>query len=94
ASTNGLRTEIQQAIPTLAKLSQDSNPQVRQDAVKALGEIKSEKVIPFLQRALRDSNYAVVRAATVALEKFKSYPVKQKEKPQNLSLQKPNPEDK
>ncbi len=51
-------------------------------------------MIPFLQRALRDSNYAVVRAATVALEKFKSYPVKQKEKPQNLSLQKPNPEDK
>ena len=90
ASTNGLRTEIQQAIPTLAKLSQDSNPQVRQDAVKALGEIKSEKVIPFLQRALRDSNYAVVRSATVALEKFKSYPVKQKAKPQNISLQKPD----
>ncbi|EAW35032.1 HEAT repeat domain-containing protein [Lyngbya sp. PCC 8106] len=93
ASTNGLRTEIQQAIPTLAKLSQDPNPQVRQDAVKALGAIKSEKVIPFLQRALRDSSYTVVQAATVALEKFKSYPVKQKAKPQNLSLQKHNPRE-
>ncbi len=94
ASTNGIRTEIQQAIPTLAKLSQDANPQVRQDAVKALGAIKSEKVIPFLQRALRDSNYAVVREATVALEKFKSYPIKQKTNPQNLSLQKPPAEEK
>lgn len=89
ASTNGLRTEIQRAIPTLGKLGQDPNSQVRQDAVKALGSIKSEKVIPLLQRALRDSDYAVVREATVALEKFKSYPVKQKAKPQNLSLQKP-----
>lgn len=89
ATLNSLRTEVKQAIPTLGQLSHDCDPNVRQQAIEALGMIKSDQVIPILQQALRDSNYAVVRSANAALNKFKSYRVKQKNIPQKLALQKP-----
>ncbi|MET0097643.1 HEAT repeat domain-containing protein [Limnospira platensis] len=73
ASTHGLRAEIQQAIPTLTQLSQDSNAQVRQEAIYALGMIKSDRVIPILKQGLRDPDPSVVQAASMAMEKFKFY---------------------
>ena len=51
---------------------------MRQSAIRALGHIKSEKVIPLLSLALRDSNRSVVQAASAALNKFKFYPINQK----------------
>ncbi len=89
ARVNSFRTEVKKALPTLIQLSHDHDPNVRQHAVEALGMIKSDQVIPVLQQALRDSNYAVVRSANAALNKFKSYPVKQKAQPQKLALKKP-----
>ena len=90
AATQGMTAEVKRAIPTLEKLSKDTNPQVRQQAIIALGNIKSDRVIPMLQKALRDVNPQVVCAASSALSKFKSYSIKPKVKPQNVALQKVN----
>jgi hypothetical protein len=79
--SQGIKAEIQRAIPLLGKLSRDSSPLVRRSAVEALGKIKSEAVIPLLSLALRDSDRNVVKAASAALNKFKFYPMSQKTKP-------------
>ncbi len=89
AAANGLRPEIQQAIPLLGKLSNDHDFSVRFEAVKALGMIKSPKVIPFLQKSLYDTNATVVKTANEALTKFKSYPVSAIRKPKNAIAKKP-----
>ncbi|MDC0839661.1 HEAT repeat domain-containing protein, partial [Limnoraphis robusta] len=90
ASTHGLRPEIQQAIPTLTQLSQDSSAQVRQEAIYALGMIKSDRVIPILKQGLRDPDPSVVQAASMAMEKFKFYPQTDKQaKPIASVFQKP-----
>lgn len=81
AGSQGIKAEIQRAIPLLGKLSRDSSPLVRRSAVEALGKIKSEAVIPLLSLALRDSDRNVVKAASAALSKFKFYPMNQKMKP-------------
>jgi chromosome segregation ATPase len=90
AATQGMTADIERAIPTLEKLSQDVDPQVRQQAIAALGNIKSEKVIPTLQKSLRDVNPQVVQSASAALNKFKSYSIKLNTKDQKLALQKVN----
>ncbi len=74
AATMSVRSEIQRAIPVLGNLSQDPDPRVRQAAVEALGQIKSETVIPFLRQSVRDSDRAIVKIASEALQKFKFYP--------------------
>lgn len=72
-ATYGNRVETQRCIPTLARLSQDSNASVRQAAVQSLGNVPSVKVLPYLKRALRDSNLDVVRTASTAIARFKLY---------------------
>lgn len=89
AAANGLRPEIQQAIPLLGKLSNDRDFSVRFEAVKALGMIKSAKVIPFLQKSLYDTNATVVKTANEALTKFKSYPISAIGKPKKVIAKKP-----
>lgn len=70
ALSNKLTSEIEQAIPTLGKLSQDEKPQVRQYAVKALGMINSEKVVGFLKHSLTDPVPYVSTAANISLQKL------------------------
>lgn len=62
---------VESIIPILGKLTQDSNPQVRQSAVKSLGEIRSPQVLPYLEQALRSSSSGVKKAAQVALSQLK-----------------------
>jgi HEAT repeat protein len=81
AAAQGIKAEIQRAIPLLGKLSRDSEPLVRQAAVEALGKIKSETVIPLLSLALRDCNSDVVKAASAAINNYKFYPMSQPKKP-------------
>jgi hypothetical protein len=91
AATMSVRSEIQRAIPVLGNLSQDPDPRVRQAAVEALGQIKSEKVIPFLRQSVRDSDRAIVKIASEALQKFKFYPqTGPKTKPVQPKTSKPN----
>lgn len=90
AASQGIKAEIQRAIPILGKLSRDSEALVRQSAVEALGKIKSETVIPLLSLALRDSDSHVVKVASAALNKFKFYPMNQGTKPAKTSA-KPKP---
>jgi FOG: HEAT repeat len=71
-------------------LSQDIDPNVRQEAIIALGNIPSHQVIPILQKALRDPQTNVVQAASLALNKFKVYRVRPKSQPKSLMLRKPN----
>ena len=66
--------EIQRVIPALAKLSRDPQTVVRQAAITALGNIRSEKVVPHLRLALRDCNGEVVRIASTALRKLNLSP--------------------
>lgn len=66
----------QQAIRTLDRLRQDTDPTVRQAAVEALSRIQSDKVIPLLRKSLRDSDLDVVQAASAAVNQFKFYPKK------------------
>lgn len=80
-SSKNIRSEIQQAVPVLGKLSKDSDASVRQSAVEALGTIKSETVIPLLQQALRDSDRDVVKSASAALSQLKFYRVGYSVKP-------------
>ena len=89
AAVNGLRPEIQQAIPLLGKLSNDRDFSVRFEAVKALGMIKSAKVIPFLQKSLYDTNATVVKTANEALTKFKSFPISAIAQPKKVLPKKP-----
>lgn len=81
AAAQGLRAEIQQAIPLIGKLIKDPQPSVRQSAVEALSNIKSEKVIPLLERALRDPDSDVVKSASAGISQFKSYRRTPKPKP-------------
>jgi HEAT repeat protein len=78
AAGKPVRAEIEQALPTLGKLSRDSSATVRQAAVESLGNIKSDRVIPLLQQALRDSDRHVVKTASAAIARFKFYPAKTK----------------
>lgn len=71
AASHPVRKEIEQAIPVLGKLTQDSNLQVRQFAVQALGAIRSEKVLPYLQQALLSPSGSVMKAANDALQNLK-----------------------
>ena len=89
AAANGSRSELQQAIPILGKLSRDLEPQVRLSAVEALGAIKSDKAIPFLQQALRDTDRNVAKLASAALSKFRYYPAKSTAKAKDSKLKKP-----
>lgn len=89
AASNSLRAEVQRAIPILSQLTQDRVPQVRQKAVEALGNIRSEKVIPLLQKALRDSDGKVVQAAYAAFNKFKFRPGILTTKPKTIQMKKP-----
>ena len=81
AEAHGVRLE-QRVLPTLAKLVRDPDAMVRQAAIEALGQIRSEKVIPLLQLGLRDGNVQVTRAATVAVNRFKMYRVGLPQSPQ------------
>jgi hypothetical protein len=71
SASHPVRTEIEQAIPVLGKLAQDSNLQVRQFAVQALGMIQSDKVLPYLQQALLSPSTSVMKAANDALQNLK-----------------------
>jgi HEAT repeats len=81
AASQQAKPYIQQTIAVLGKLSQDTEPSVRQAATIALGETKSAKALPFLKRALRDFDSDVVKSASAAIAQFKSHPVTPKEKP-------------
>lgn len=70
AAVNPTVTVLEQAIPALAKLSQDDKPQIRQYAVKALGNITSLAVRPLLEAALNDPVDYVAQAAQTALQKW------------------------
>jgi hypothetical protein len=71
SASHPVRTEIEQAIPILGKLAQDSSLQVRQFAVQALGMIQSDKVLPYLQQALLSPSTSVMKAANDALQNLK-----------------------
>lgn len=75
-----VRLEIETAIGALEILASDPEISVRQQAIEALGKIKSEKIIPLLLKGLRDADRDVVQFASIAIQKFKSYPMKRKPK--------------
>ncbi|MGG6267614.1 HEAT repeat domain-containing protein [Leptolyngbya sp. AN03gr2] len=71
ARQNSGRSEVERSIPVLGKLTQDSDLKVRQYAVQALGEIRSEKVLPYLQKALQSPSGSVMKAANGAIQNLK-----------------------
>ncbi|NET33329.1 MAG: hypothetical protein F6K19_15130 [Cyanothece sp. SIO1E1] len=81
---------LEQAVSMLDKLSQDLDPAVRESAITALENVKSERVIPVLEKALRDTNSDVVKAASAAFSKFKFYQLKPEPKPLPKPTQKPD----
>ena len=85
--------EVNQAIVTLGKLCQDPDQKVRQAAVEALGNIKSVKVIPLLKLGLRDTDADVVKSASAAMDKFKGYRLKKKQK-KSQTIKKYRPKNK
>ncbi len=91
AAAQGFRAEIQQAIPLIGKLIKDPQPSVRQSAVEALSNIKSEKVIPLLERALRDPDSDVVKSASAGISQFKSYRRTPKPKPAKKTVKPSKP---
>ncbi|MEO0985797.1 MAG: HEAT repeat domain-containing protein [Cyanobacteria bacterium J06639_14] len=67
-------TEQNRCIPALKRLTRDSDPTVRLQAVHALSKIKPiSKSLPLLRRALRDTDLSVVAAASKAMSRFKGY---------------------
>lgn len=73
-ATGQPKAMVLQLIPYLAELSRDAVPEVRQNAILALGQIQSPKVLPFLRRALKDTDLDVVKAASVAIKQINIYP--------------------
>ena len=61
---------IFQAIPALIGLLNDKKPQVRQYAVKALGETGDASVIPPLNNLLNDKKDYVIKSAKLAIIKL------------------------
>ncbi|MBE9116919.1 HEAT repeat domain-containing protein [Lusitaniella coriacea LEGE 07157] len=76
AKTPLVKRELERTLQILGKLCRDSSAIVRYEAVKALGQIESDRAIVPLQQALRDVDRNVVKAASLALSRFKFYPVK------------------
>jgi hypothetical protein len=74
-TTKRVSQEVQQAIPTLGKLSRDVEPMIRHAALVALANIPSEQVLPFLEQALRDPDGRVVKVASEAIAKYKFYAI-------------------
>ncbi|WP_204104508.1 MULTISPECIES: HEAT repeat domain-containing protein [Spirulina sp. CCY15215] len=73
AADKKVRIEIEQAIPILGKLSQDTEPSVRLAAVTALAKVNSQEVVTYLRRTLNDADSNVMQAASEAIAKFKRY---------------------
>lgn len=71
AAPHTVKSEIEKVIPALGKLSQDSNPDVRQMAIKALSSIQSPDVLPYLETGLLSSSGVVKQAANAAIQKLK-----------------------
>jgi HEAT repeat protein len=70
AKANPRKAEVQRTISVLGNLSGDRVPEVSQNAVVALGAIRSEQVLPFLQKALRHPSSKVSRAASSAIKQL------------------------
>jgi hypothetical protein len=61
---------VERMIPILGQRIQDPNLQVRQLAVKSLGNIRSPKVLPYLEQALQSPSNGVKKAAQDALRRL------------------------
>jgi hypothetical protein len=70
AKANPCKAEVQQTISLLGKLSGDRVLEVSQNAVIALGAIRSEQVLPLLQKALRHPSGKVSRAANHSIQQL------------------------
>jgi hypothetical protein len=73
ASLRSQSPQAEKAIATLGQLSRDRSLTVRQSAINALAQIKSDKVIAHLIPALKSPNGAIVRTASGAIAKLKYY---------------------
>jgi HEAT repeat protein len=70
AATNAMHTHTPQVIPVLERLSRDRHLETRYQAIVALGQIKSDRVIPILTSALHSPSSRLVKAASSALGKL------------------------
>lgn len=70
-AANRRGAEVEAIVAILGKLSQDSKPPVRLQAVEGLGKIRSAIVLPWLQRAQRQSDSAVSQSAATAIQRLK-----------------------
>ncbi|MDB9493206.1 HEAT repeat domain-containing protein [Spirulina major CS-329] len=68
-----VRAAAEPWLADLACLSQDPEPAVRQSAIAALADVKSDRVIPWLEQALRDPDPRVIQTAAHSLNAFKTY---------------------
>jgi HEAT repeats len=70
AAANTMHAYIPQVIPVLERLSRDRHLETRYQAIVALGQLKSERVIPILTSALHSTSSRLVKAASSALGKL------------------------
>jgi hypothetical protein len=71
--TQPIRAAAEPWLADLACLSQDPEPSVRQAAIAAIADVKSDRVIPWIEQALRDPDPNVVQTAAAAINAFKTY---------------------
>ena len=74
ARSNPQASATQNTLLALDQLSRDTDVQVRQAAVEALGTIRSSQVIPLLERAARDPARKVAKLASNRLRRYRFYP--------------------
>ncbi|AFY69352.1 PBS lyase HEAT domain protein repeat-containing protein [Thalassoporum mexicanum PCC 7367] len=73
ASLKSLSPQAEMAIAVLGKLSRDRSVTVRQTAIDALGQIKSDRVLDFLMPALKSPHRSIVRSASGAIARLQYY---------------------
>lgn len=78
-AANRQGSQIETVVNILGKLSQDLKPEVRLQAVQALGKTRSATALSWLQQAQRSPDSTISKAATAALQQLK--PIYQAAKP-------------
>lgn len=73
AATETSPGAVRQLLQSLGQLSTDADPDLRREAIAALGKLRTPRALPFLRQALQDPDVTVATAASEAIASFRGY---------------------
>ncbi|NJR68654.1 MAG: HEAT repeat domain-containing protein [Synechococcales cyanobacterium CRU_2_2] len=73
ATTETSPGAVRQLLQSLGQLSTNADPDLRREAIAALGKLRTPRALPFLRQALQDPDVTVATAASEAIASFRGY---------------------